>query len=496
MTFVVRSISLVFLAVTLLLLRVPVLCAQEGTEPDQPPTDTSGGPLLDGNTPAERGMALMRYVATCKPKSSEETYPKAAVPAYTARLMLGVDTDYALKKLDAAAEVTFKKAQKDPFDKVALVNAYFLCKDKIPAATAHKIRDYCARWNHKVWQGYGAMNYRLMEDGAGFLAAEEWPEIKDADGLNADEIKKATGERLYGYFDRITIQSFDEYGCPIYLAVDLSAIRMLAEFAREPQMRQRAALTLDAMMIDFACTWNRGYNIGSAARAKYWGSTDTGPEAMGSTAAAAWVWFGAPRPIAAAGTGWIHSFWMATPGSWRLPEVVAEIANDRAQPFVTYASCPGYGRQNVHRMTYHSLSYGLCSQFDQCASPTDGLYKEARRHMLKWVSDKGSSTFCVCMDNPRRPYNLKENVANALDYGENPFAQYLQHESTLIGVYAVPDDYPYYKLYAPFPFGGSILRRMEKAGWVFCHNGSMLIAFHTVEPFTWATKSWSGNDML
>ncbi|MFO1491124.1 MAG: hypothetical protein U1F87_09480 [Kiritimatiellia bacterium] len=115
--------------------------------------------------------------------------------------------------------------------------------------------------------------------------------------------------------------------------------------------------------------------------------------------------------------------------------------------------------------------------------------------MLKWVSDRPSSTFAVCMDNPRRPYNLRENRANALGYGENPFSQYYQYGPTLLGVYAVPDDYPYYKLYAPFPSTGSIRRRVEKGGWVFCHNGSMLMAFRSVKPVTWG-KKWGGNDML
>ena len=75
---------------------------------------------------------------------------------------------------------------------MALVNTYFLAKDKIPKATALKIRDYAALYAHKVWRGYGAMNYRLMNDGAGFLAAEEWPEMVDADGLHAEQIKQAT----------------------------------------------------------------------------------------------------------------------------------------------------------------------------------------------------------------------------------------------------------------------------------------------------------------
>jgi hypothetical protein len=461
-------------------------------------------PRLDGSTPAERGAALVAYVATCKPSAKDETYPKAAAPAYAARLLLGIDTAYALGKLDAAVASRIARAKSgppgnplsppglDPFDKVALVNTYFLCKERIPAATAGKIRDYCGLYAHETWRGYGAMNYRLMMDGAGYLAAEEWPELTDAGGLDAAAIRKATGERLNGYFEQITRGNFDEYGCPIYLAVDLSAIRMLAEFARSPAMRTRATLTLDAMMLDIACSWNQGLHAGTAARAKYWGSTDTGFEAMGSTAAAAWVWFGAPRSIAASGTGWIHSFWMATRGRYQVPELVTRIANDRATPFTHRGSVPSMG---VFRSTYHSANYSLGSQWDTPQNPANALYKESRRHLLKWVSDKPSSTFCVCMENPRRPYNLKENVANALGYGENPFSQYLQHEGTLIGVYDVPPDYPYYKLYVPFPTSGSIVRRVERDGWIFCHNGSMLMAFRSIRPAAWG-KPWSGNDML
>jgi hypothetical protein len=84
----------------------------------------------------------VRYVATCKPKPADETYPKAAAPAYAARLMLNTDTEYALRNLDAAATFQIEKAKRklsgtprsspalDPFDKVALVNTYCACNAK------------------------------------------------------------------------------------------------------------------------------------------------------------------------------------------------------------------------------------------------------------------------------------------------------------------------------------------------------------------------------
>ena len=456
---------------------------------------------LDGKSPAERAAALVRYAAGLKPK--DELYPKAAASAYAARLLLNVETNYALTKLDAAVSSRLEMAQKklqanplnppglDPFDKVVLVHTFFLCKDKIPKSTALKIRDYCALYAHKVWKGYGAMNYRLMMDGAGFLAAEEWPELVDADKLNATEIQKATRARLFGYFDGICRRNFDEYGAPIYLAVDLDAVKMLADFARDPEMRKRATLTLDAMLLDIACTWNQGYNVGSASRAKYWFSTQTSPDSMASTAATAWIFFGANRPVS--GTDW---FWMAPLGNYELPEPIIKVAQERSQPFTHIASVPAFGDAQVHRMTYHSLNYSLASQWDHPNTPTSSLYKESRRTLLKWVSEKPVSTFCVCMENPARPYRLSENRANKLGYGENSYSQYLQHEGTLIGVYAVPTNFPYWKLYAPFTTRGAIVKRIERAGWVFCHNGSMLMGFYTVKPHSWGKKQMEDCDLL
>ena len=488
-------------------------------------------PRLDGKTMEERAAAMVRYVASVKPDPKNETYPKAAAPCYAARLVLNVDTAYALAKLDAAAayqlakgrdriarQSAFDQAQDkstlkkpgpalDPFDKAALVNTYFLGKHKIPQATAHKIRDYVALYNdHKALTGYarGAWNYKLMMDASGFLAAEEWPELVDRAGQNAEQIKTATKARLFSGFEEITKKNFSEYGATIYLGVNLSAVRMLVEYARDPEMRKRATLTLDAMMLDIACTWNQGYNIGSASRAKYWGSTDTGLESMSSTAAAAWVSFGAYRSISAGGIGYIHSFWMATPGVYKVPELIVKVATARSKPFLHRSYVAAMKSANVHRMTWHTPAYSLCSQWDQAGEPTSGLYKESRRHMLKWISDKPSSTFAVCMENPYRPYALQEKRANQLGYGENGFSQYMQHEQTLLGLYAVPEkvkvrnrefDYPYYKLYAPFPATGSIIKRMEKDGWIFCHNGSMLMGFFSVKPCKWG-KKWGNNDML
>jgi hypothetical protein len=381
----------------------------------------------------------------------------------------------------------------DPFVKFALLNTFVLAADRIPTGTAEKIRDYCALYAHRQWKGYDALNYRLMNDGAGLIAAERWPEMVDADGLHGPEIVERTKTRLLQYFDDITRNGSREYGAPIYAAVNLSAVRLLAEFARDETVRRRATLTLDAMLIEIACGWNRGYYVAPASRAKYWISTDTGPDAMESTAASAWIYFGGLRPISIEGSGWNHAFWMATDGGYRPPDAVTRLAQaDRHTPFVHRARILSHPSTDIAQTTYHSASYSLASQWDRARSPNDALYKEARRMMLKWVSEKPSSTFAVCMENPSRPYRLQDGVPNALGYGENPFSQYLQDGPTLVGVYEVPTDYPYWRMYVPFPKTGSVVLREERDGWVLAHGGTMMFAFRSASPTAWNLRRPKG----
>ena len=81
---------------------------------------------LDGKTPAERGAAIVRYVASIRPAPKDETNPKASAPCYAARLVLGTDVPYALEKLNAAASQRLGMAR----DRIARKAAYDAAPDK------------------------------------------------------------------------------------------------------------------------------------------------------------------------------------------------------------------------------------------------------------------------------------------------------------------------------------------------------------------------------
>ncbi len=494
----------------ILTIHVPVHAqVEEVTEPEAhevPLTSDSAASdqsTITGVTYEERSQKFLAYCSLTRPTTP--LYPKAAASKYVARLVLHRDQEYALTQLDLAVSAVLKKGQPaggagnphalDPFDKHALVHTWLICRDDMPAALTAKIKAYVALWRHREWKGYGAMNYRLMMDGSGFLAAEQWPDLVDADGLDSAGIQAATKQRLLGYFTDIVHHNFPEYESPTYYGIDLAAMKMIADFAQDTEVRQRATLTLDWMILSLACSWNQGYNTASCGRAKYWGSTNTSPEEMDDTAAIAWLYFGGNRPVRPRGMNEGGSIWFGCPGAYRLPPLFTAIANDRQSPVLYHGSVILGKSESVRCTIYHTPSYSLASQFEYLNSPASGFYKETRREMLKWISDKPSSTFCPLQENPRRPYKLQENVRNAFGYGENPFGACLQDRGTLIGAYAVPADYPFYQLYAPFTESGAIVKRIEKQGWVICHAGSMLFAFKPVKPYTWG-KPQQGEDVL
>ncbi len=447
---------------------------------------------IDGKTTAERMDAMLGFCASMDLNGIEAR--QVMIPC-AARILVGRETQPALNKWQQVAASVYQKSKarldkdpkdsnaRNPFEKHALIHAYVLCRDKveIPNETVAEMKKYVALYKHRQWFGYGALNYRLMNDGAGFIAAELWPDLRDADGLNADGIKAATKERLLGYFEEIVHRNTDEYGAPTYLGIDLSAMKLLADFARDPEVKQRATLTLDSMLLQVACAWNSGYYVTPASRAKYWGSTMTGPDALDTTGAVGWFYFGGLRPVSAAHMNPGGSFWFAIRKDYNAPAIFTTIATERSQPVIHRGSVG----ETIRFTIYHTPDYSVASEWELFNSPGDGRYKESRRNLFKWISDKPNSTFVPMQENPRRPYKLSEGIANGFGYGENPFAQSLQQDGTLLGISSVPTNYPFWKMYAPFTKDGAIVRRMERDGWVFCHGGTVLFAFRYAQPAHW-----------
>ena len=433
---------------------------------------------ISGRDWAERSAALTRYLAAAKP--GNPTFPKDAMPYYAARLELGVEREATLAALHLMLDATLKETRQDPFNLHALMHGCFLHKEKLPEELRRKIWLYAAGWDYTKPTGI-SLNYDLMRDGGGYLAAQEWPDLKDKAGHDAVVIRKLCGDRLLRQYTETCARNASEYDAPVYLGTDLAPARMVAEYAADPTLRSAARLTLAFMLVHTGAHWLDGYHISAAGRGKYWGSLNLGPDAAAPTNGMAYLFFGGHRPASLAGAP--QAYWLAHPGKalpldW-LPAWQAALPDART----VVSAHPWAGHRIwVTKLAWFNGTYGLASQRED-GTPSDSyLYKECRRTMLKWRSDQPASSFTLLQENRRRP---KENIRNNFAYGENPYARVLQHEGTLVGLHDVPADYGFHVLRAPFTTTGAILARVETNGWIACHGGSVLFGFRSVLPGNW-----------
>ena len=446
-------------------------------------------PYVAGKDYAERAAAACRLFAATKPDKPD--FPKDAMPLYTARLQTDTDVERTLQALDHMMDATLK-ARLDPFNLHAVINGYCLTRDRCPAPLRAKFRAFAASWDYTHDIGV-SLNYELMRDGAGWLAAQEWPDLRDRAGNDAAKIQALCGARLMDQFRGVTARNASEYEAPLYYGTDLMAVRMLAEFAREPEMKRAAQLTLEWMLIQTASYWHHGYYVTSSGRAKYWGSNNLSPDAPGATTGMAYLLFGGDRPARLDRVPQIY--WLAYPGravpaDW-LPAWQSALPETRVvQGSLVWPSHHIF----VRKQSWMTTGYGLASERTDGTPANSYQYKESRRTMLKWVSVKPVSTFTVLQDNRRRP---REKIANAFAYGENPYCEVMQWQGTLLGVYNVPDDYGFARSHAPFTTGGAIILRQERDGWILCHAGSMLFAFRFLQPAAWGKPDTrEGLDLL
>ena len=135
-------------------------------------------PLNAGTSYPERSSTFIRYLAAAKPNNPN--FPKEAMPYYAARLQLGVDPEGTRLSIDKMLDATIK-ARTDPFNLHAVVHAYHLKKEAFTPAMRDKIKRIAANWNYSKPIGV-SLNYELMRGGAGYLAAQEWPDLKDLSG--------------------------------------------------------------------------------------------------------------------------------------------------------------------------------------------------------------------------------------------------------------------------------------------------------------------------
>lgn len=345
-------------------------------------------------------------------------------------------------------------------------------------------------------------NFRLLVTAAGYLAAQEFPNLKTIAKhpktgaervFTRDEILREMGLYIRRVYHSITTRNTWEYGSQTYLSIDFSPIRMIAEHAKDPEIKHIATQTLDWMYSSLAASWNQGHYINSAARSKgEFLGTGSGMGFIG------WLAFDTGRSSQANTTPF--NVYCALPGTYRIPSVIRPFLSF---PFVKREKI-GEGSSFVGVYTYQSKSFGITNSIEIRNPPgrknpnwdRDSFYKESARHKLNWLGEQAGG-FSPQWQNSAQPYGARRNQLNGRNYGLNPWSYVLQYRGTQIGLSDVRDGYPFRQLYVTYPLSDLRLRVVnEKSGWTLCHTGRIVFAFRSLKPPTKPNDPWPDKSSL
>ena len=177
-------------------------------------------------------------------------------------------------------------------------------------------------------------NHWLLYYTSLYLMAQLWP---DQDGdqwytgkSSAENMREAAGW-IDSWVRLTTTRGQGEYDSPHYMGLYFLSMSYLAEWAKDPAMKKRAAMMLDYLIADYAAENLDGIFVGAHSRVydrpvlEKWlnVSSDFG-----------WVLFGLGRPHGSAGQ--LRHLLSASASAYEPPEILKRIATDREHPYTHY----------------------------------------------------------------------------------------------------------------------------------------------------------------
>lgn len=445
---------------------------------------------------AARRARLLEVAAAEREKS-----PSVAA----AKIRLGKDLPLAYAILDS---LTSDRAMGGMFYCYSVIGAYLFSKDAVPDTLHRKIR--MAYRNRTMYRG-DTENHWVMYYTGLYLAAQTWPGESGErwfNGKSSDENFREAEAWLNFWFRTSSTIGQGEFDSPTYITVFLTPMVTLYEFARDPLMKTRAQMMLDLLFADFAAEHLEGAYGGGHSRD--YPDDIINPLAAPSTMWA-WLYFGKPefeqweetryRPRNRG--GWETVFGALS--SYRLPELIYRMANDRATPYVhrerkRVRNIIRFGSEKnppVYKYTYVTKDYIL-------GSLHGGILQPIQQHTwdVTFVSDKPWNTIFtlhpffsgreLAMFFPEEEKFLSDEVDRYhLVYtnpnkwnSSSPYEQTFQHRNTLIVLYHIKEGTTHSHVDGFFPKNLDV-REIDPSGWLFCRQGNTYVAMRMLRTGQW-----------
>jgi hypothetical protein len=435
----------------------------------------------------------------------------------TAKFVTGRDKEWAAAMLDS---LTNDESIGGMFYSYSAIGTYLRLKDQLPDSLKRKIRK--AYRERTMYRG-DTENHWVMYYTGLYLAAQTWPGEDRSqwfNGKSSTENFREAGEWLNRWMNTTSTVGQGEFDSPTYFIVFMTPMLTLYEYAQDPVMKRKAHMMVDLLFADYAVDHLGGNYCGGHSR-------DYPEDIINPVSAPAalwgWLYFGEPKTELWSEMryhprhrgGWETAFGALS--SYRLPEVIYQIATDRSKPYVAtetkrVRNIIRFGIDKnppVYKYLYMTNRYAL-------GSLQGGILQPIQQHTwdVTFVSDKPNNTLFtlhpfysgkeLAMFFPEEQKFLSDEVNRYhLVYTDpnkwnssSPYEQTFQHKNTIIVLYDIDKGAQQQHIDGFFP--KSLDERTEdSSGWIFCRAGSVYIAFFPLKPYAWIDEQvnwrWRSN---
>ncbi len=418
---------------------------------------------------------------------------------------------YAHNKDIGRADSMFLAALKEPrgdmFWMFPVIGAYMHGKSKISPETRAAVRN--------AWKTYAPYrgdteNHWAMYYSSLFIAAEQWPNLPWTEwynGKSSDENRNEAKEYLIHWMKITTTIGQGEFDSPDYFPEYVNAMTLLANFAEDPEMKQRGTMMLDYLFADFAAEHLDGQYLGGFSR--IYQPPVYLPLKSGASAFA-YLYFGTGERT--------QSSWVVLPalGTYRLPEIIYHIATDRSSPYVEkerkrVRNVIRFGPEKnppVYKYTYVTKDYGIGSLQGGILQPiqqhTWGVrYTYGRPYTTIFGLHPYWSSLELGMFFPEELKTMiADVVASKGTYnnpdkwtGSSPCERTFQHRNTLLVLYDIPPGTTTEHIDGFFP-GNLEQRNVDPSGWILCKAGDTYVGWYPLQEYEWIGEKESSGQAV
>jgi hypothetical protein len=349
-----------------------------------------------------------------------------------------------------------------------------------------------------------------------YLMAQMWPDLDGSQwytGKSSAENLREAAEWIQSWVRLTTTRGQGEYDSPHYMGLFFLSMSYLAEWAKDPAMKKRAAMMLDYLIADYAAENLDGIYAGAHSRVydlpvlEKWlnPSSDFG-----------WVLSGLGRPLDPP-DGYIIYYVLAS--AYEPPEILKRIATDRSHPYTHHERKRTRNRWRffdelhgpVYKTTYVRHEYAV-------GSDQGGTLQPIQEHSwdVTWnVPDPRSvhNTFFTL-----HPYSslhelqtyftfppdlsVAEVVSSKKSYdspdkfvGGSPYEQIFQDQDSVIVLYDIPNGTRFPHINGFFSKDLAELRE-DPSGWIFARGGEAFIACRPLQPYSWRPIDGGGQRLF